>query len=77
MRTSCLTVLCAAGPILVATLSVPASRHGQAILHGDEPSSEEQYLIELEPGLTKWVTDEGKWELRRVRTEKSVAEGVL
>ncbi len=77
MKTSCLIVLCAAGPVLVAALSVPAPRHGQAILHGDEPSSEEKYLIELEPGQTNWATDEGKWELRRVRTQKPVAEGVL
>ncbi len=28
--------------------------------------AEEQYLIELAPGKTKWVTEEEKWELRRV-----------
>jgi bacterial leucyl aminopeptidase len=25
-----------------------------------------QYLIELAPGKTQWVTEEEKWELRRV-----------
>ena len=28
---------------------------------------EEKYLIELKPGQTQWVTEEEKWELRRVR----------
>jgi leucyl aminopeptidase len=26
----------------------------------------QQYLIELAPGKTQWVTEEEKWELRRV-----------
>lgn len=29
-------------------------------------SSTEQYLIELEHGVTRWVTEDEKWELRRV-----------
>jgi leucyl aminopeptidase len=29
-------------------------------------AAEEQYLIELAPGKTQWVTEEEKWELRRV-----------
>lgn len=28
----------------------------------------ERYLIELEPGTTRYVTEEEKWELRRVST---------
>lgn len=28
---------------------------------------EETFLIELAPGKTQWVTEEEKWELRRVR----------
>jgi hypothetical protein len=28
---------------------------------------DELYLIETEPGVTKWVSEEEKWELRRVR----------
>lgn len=27
---------------------------------------EETFLIELSPGETQWVTEEDKWELRRV-----------
>ena len=29
---------------------------------------EELYLVETGPGQTKWVTEEQKWELRRVCT---------
>lgn len=32
----------------------------------DEANTPEQYLIELSPGETTWVTEEEKWELRRV-----------
>ncbi|KOS23290.1 Leucine aminopeptidase 1 [Escovopsis weberi] len=28
-------------------------------------ASEEKFLVELAPGKTRWVTEEGKWELRR------------
>jgi len=28
---------------------------------------DERFLIELSPGKTSWVTEEEKWELRRVR----------
>ncbi|OLN97620.1 Leucine aminopeptidase 1-like protein 2 [Colletotrichum chlorophyti] len=34
----------------------------QLSLVEDEP---EKYLVELAPGDTRWVTEEGKWELRR------------
>jgi len=27
---------------------------------------EQRYLVELAPGQRRWVTEEGKWELRRV-----------
>ena len=31
-----------------------------------EVADTEQYLVELAPGETKWITEEEKWELRRV-----------
>jgi leucyl aminopeptidase len=31
---------------------------------------EEQFLIELAPGKTLWVSEEEKWELRRVSTAR-------
>jgi len=33
-----------------------------------ESADNAQYLVELAPGKTQWVTEEGKWELRRVCT---------
>ncbi len=35
----------------------------QVVLNSIE---DERYLIELAPGKTQWVTEEEKWELRRV-----------
>lgn len=33
--------------------------------------SSEKFLVELAPGDTKWVTEEEKWELRRVSPRAS------
>jgi len=37
----------------------------QVVLNA-EAADAEQFLIELAPGKTQWVTEEEKWELRRV-----------
>ncbi len=51
---------------LVATAStLSLTRPDQAILVSD--AATEQYLIELGPGNTRWVTEDEKWVLRRVR----------
>lgn len=34
--------------------------------HQDVLAPAEQYLLEIEPGTTKWATEEEKWELKRV-----------
>ena len=34
-------------------------------------ASADEFLIELEPGVTKWVSEDDKWELRRVRSSLS------
>lgn len=39
-----------------------------------EPGSA-TFLIETTPGKTKWVTEEEKWELRRVCLPPSVYDG--
>jgi leucyl aminopeptidase len=39
----------------------------QVVLNAESADSE-LYLVELAPGKTQWVTEEEKWELRRVRT---------
>jgi leucyl aminopeptidase len=31
------------------------------------PVTNEKFLIELAPGETKWITEDEKWQLRRVR----------
>jgi len=36
----------------------------QVVLNADIPD-QEQFLVELAPGKTQWVTEEEKWELRR------------
>lgn len=33
----------------------------------EEVEAPERYLIELSPGKTAWVTEDEKWQLRRVR----------
>jgi leucyl aminopeptidase len=35
------------------------------VLYPNE-AEEQKYLIELAPGKTQWVTEDEKWELRRV-----------
>jgi leucyl aminopeptidase len=37
------------------------------VLNPDEPT----YLIETAPGKTQWVTEEQKWEIRRVSRRHS------
>lgn len=31
-----------------------------------DPQNEETFLVETAPGETQWVTEEDKWEMRRV-----------
>ncbi len=38
-----------------------------------EVAAAEQFLIELGPGETRWVTEDEKWELRRVSSSFRVA----
>ena len=38
--------------------------HNQAVLGSSEEA--DKYLIELSPGETRWVTEDQKWELKRV-----------
>lgn len=39
----------------------------QAVL-GHRPETKYQYLIELGPGDTRWIAEEEKWALKRVRS---------
>jgi hypothetical protein len=50
---------------LTTAFTIPPSH--QASL-GDQLSlSPELYLVELNPGETRWITEDEKWELKRVR----------
>lgn len=40
----------------------------QVVLNPSEP---ELFLVELAPGKTQWVTEDEKWELRRVSLRPS------
>ena len=44
----------------------------QAVLGGD--AKLEQFLIELGPGDTRWISEDEKWELRRVRFPANEAQ---
>jgi leucyl aminopeptidase len=58
-------------PLFVASFvaAVAQPKDAQIVLQGPQPTIVEpdEYLIELSPGETRWVTEEQKWELRRVR----------
>ncbi|KAI9832713.1 MAG: Leucine aminopeptidase 1 [Phylliscum demangeonii] len=44
--------------------ALPQNGHEQAPL-GLTPEEQDRYLIELQPGETRWVTEEEKWALKR------------
>lgn len=68
----CLSILAVSLAATATALSI--ARPDQAALG---PASEvEKYLIELAPGETRWVTEDEKWALRRVRTVLEVLHPV-
>jgi leucyl aminopeptidase len=69
MKSSLLLSLCTAA--LVAGAAHP--NEPQVVLQDPQTFVEpDEYLIELSPGETRWVTEEGKWELRRVCSHLTV-----
>jgi len=60
-----LQALVAAGLIAAATSLSIARGPDQAII-GNEGADDDDYLIELAPGETRWIKEDEKWELRRV-----------
>lgn len=63
MRSFVFVALAATG---VSSFVLPWS---QATLNQQHPFADatpEKFLIELSPGETKWVTEDEKWDLRRV-----------
>jgi bacterial leucyl aminopeptidase len=51
--------------LAVAAVSTASARNLKS--PGQDVLARAQYLIEMSPGETKWVTEEEKWELKRVR----------
>jgi bacterial leucyl aminopeptidase len=51
---------------VVATTAFALPHLEQTALKDQESVSPEEFLIELAPGHTRWVTEEDKWALRRV-----------
>jgi leucyl aminopeptidase len=64
MKSSILLSLSAVA--LVAAVATPKDL--QVVLQNPQVTIDEldQYLIELSPGETRWVTEDEKWALRRV-----------
>ena len=65
MRTSILLPLCTAA--LAAAVHQP--KNPQIVLQDPQANAVEpdEFLIELAPGETRWIKEDEKWELRRVR----------
>lgn len=75
MKLALISYLYAAACIPVYTLYIPSP--GEIVqkaigfagelwpLEDDNPLSRELYLVEFEPGSTRWVTEGEKWDLRR------------
>lgn len=55
------TILLTVATVAAAGVTVQNPTHDQ-----DSLGASEQYLVEIEPGNTQWVTEEEKWALRRV-----------
>jgi len=65
MKLTHLSVLALSASVINARF-VERHEKDQVVINGDI-ASHERFLIELAPGQTQWVTEEEKWELRRVR----------
>jgi leucyl aminopeptidase len=71
MRTSILLPLCTVALAAAANHPDP-----QVVLQDPQATVVEpdEYLIELSPGETRWIKEDEKWELRRVRSPSSSHE---
>lgn len=54
------------GLAIAAAVSAVVLPYQQTIGGSQEVIENEQFLLELAPGETKWATEDEKWELRRV-----------
>lgn len=70
MKFSQATLLAACVPAISARFVEPIETDNVIIAANDE-----KFLIELAPGETQWVTEEEKWELRRVCVPREIPSG--
>jgi leucyl aminopeptidase len=64
MKLSNLSLLALSASAISARF-VELHENDQVVINS-QAADDELYLIELAPGETEWVTEEQKWELRRV-----------
>lgn len=64
MKISSFSVLALSAAVINARF-VEKHETDQVVLNAEQADNE-QFLIELAPGKTQWVTEDEKWELRRV-----------
>jgi leucyl aminopeptidase len=53
---------------LINARFIETHEKNQIVFNANE-ADDERFLIEFAPGKTQWVTEEEKWELRRVRRD--------
>ena len=68
MKISNLSLLALSASAISARF-VESHEKDQVVINAQQADAE-LYLIELAPGETRWVTEEDKWELRRVRAKR-------
>ena len=73
MRSSVLLSL----SVVALAAAVATPKDPQIVLQNPQVTIDEpdQYLIELSPGETRWVTEDEKWALRRVCTRPAPGNG--
>lgn len=63
MRSALLALLL---PAVASARYVESGEANRVIPYPNSLEAPKEHLIELTPGETRWVTEEQKWELRRV-----------
>lgn len=66
MKLTNLSLLALSAASFASARYVEQHEKDQVILNSNA-ADDERYLIETAPGEQQWVTEEDKWELRRVR----------
>lgn len=57
------SLLAACAPVVAARFIEPLERNNVDL----GLATTEKFLVEIAPGKTAWITEDEKWELRRVR----------